>query len=122
MHEGTGLALDLAVLDENGVAWDFSLKRMRDMAEKLIAEHQPTLLVGRPMFTAFSAWQCISRAKRPADIVERELFAGRVHPAWCCKLYRDQLKRALFLHEHPAGATSRSEDCVREVLAPKGVD
>ena len=74
------------------------------------------------MHPALSAWQYINRAKRPADMVKRKLVAGRVHLAWCCKLYCDQIKRgAFFLHEHPAGATSWSEDCVREVLAFDGV-
>ena len=101
-----GLALDLTVRDENGEAWDFSLKRIRDKAERLIAEQQPTLLVGSPLCTKFSAWQYINRAKRPADNVERELVAGRVRLTWGCKLYRDRVKRgAFFLHEHPAGST-----------------
>ena len=65
---------------------------MRDKSEKLIAAQQPTLLVGSLMCTAFLAWQYINRAKRPADVVERELVAGKVHLAWCCKLYRDQIK------------------------------
>ena len=117
-----GLALDLTVLDSNGEPWDFSLKRMRDKAEKLIAAQQPTLLIGSPMCTAFSAWQHINRTKRPADVCERELIAGRVHLAWCCKLYKAQIARgAFFLHEHPGCATSWREDCVREVLALKGV-
>ena len=117
-----GLALDLTVLDSNGEPWDFSLKRMRDKAEKLIATQQPTLLIGSPMCTAFSAWQHINRTKRPADVCERELIAGRVHLAWCCKLYKAQIARgAFFLHEHPGCATSWKEDCVREVLALKGV-
>ena len=50
-----GLALNLTVLDENGEAWDFSLKRMWDKAEKLIATQQRTLLVSSPMCIAFSA-------------------------------------------------------------------
>ena len=45
-----------------------------------------------------------------------------MHLAWCCKLYRNQIKPgAFFLREHPAGATLWSEDCVREVLALNGV-
>ena len=51
---------------------------------------------GSPMCTAFSAWQHINRAKRPADIVEHELVAGRVRLAWCYKLYRGQIKRGAF--------------------------
>ena len=74
------------------------------------------------MCTALSAWQYINRAKRPADVVERELVARRVHIACVCKLYRDQcIRRALVLHEHPEGATFWSEDCMREVLAVSGV-
>ena len=37
-----GLALDLTVKDSNGEAWDFSLKRMRDKAEKMIETQRPS--------------------------------------------------------------------------------
>ena len=55
-------------------------------------------------------------------IVAREKKSGRVHLAWMCKLYLKQLSEGrLFLHEHPANATSRNEECILEVLQHTGV-
>ena len=48
-----GPALDLAVNDENGEAWNFSIQTMRKKAEALI-DHEPSLLlIGSPMCTAW---------------------------------------------------------------------
>ena len=53
-HKGpgidAGLALDLTTTDEEGSAWNFSSASQRDMAEKLLDEHAPTVLtyVGCP--------------------------------------------------------------------------
>ena len=41
-----------------------------------------------------------------------------VHLQWCCRLYLKQIERGTyFLHEHPSGASSWDERCVREVMA-----
>jgi hypothetical protein len=117
-----GLALDLTVPDENGEPWDFSRPSMRIKAEKLLDEQKPTLLIGTPMCTAFSAWQYINNKKRDPQIVESEKKSGRAHLAWMCKLYRKQMSEGrLFLHEHPGSATSWNEECVLEVLQQTGV-
>ena len=112
-----GLALDLTTHDSQGRPWDFSKAEMRAEAERLFDEQQPTLLVGTPMCTAFSTWQFINNTKRDPTIVAAELAAGRLHLAWMCKMYQKQVAAGrLFLHEHPANATSWSEQCVTELL------
>ena len=117
-----GLALDLTVPDENGEPWDFSRRSMRVKAERLLDEQAPTLLIGTPMCTAFSTWQYINNKKRDAKVVASEKKAGRMHLAWVCKLYAKQARAGrLFLHEHPAHATSWNEPCVLEVLQLTGV-
>ena len=117
-----GLALDLTTTNSRGEPWDFSKKAMRDEAEQLVDEQAPLLLVGTPMCTAFSTWQYINNAKRDPDVVAKELAAGRMHLAWMCRMYLKQIAAGrLFLHEHPANATSWNEPCVREVLRADGV-
>ena len=74
------------------------------------------------MCTPFSNIQNINKARRDPAVIEDEVARGRLHLAWCCKLYRQQMSRgACFLHEHPNLAKSWQEPCVREVLALKGV-
>ena len=117
-----GLALDLTVPDENGEPWDFSRPSMRAKAERLLDEQAPLLLIGTPMCTAFSTWQYINNKKRDPRIVAAERKSGLQHLTWMCKLYKKQAQAGrLFLHEHPAHATSWNERCIHEVLQLKGV-
>ena len=70
----------------------------------------------------FSQIQAINKAWRDPRDVEREIIAGRAHLEVRCYLYRKQKARgAYFLHEHPRGATSWRELCVRSVLQQTGV-
>ena len=93
---------------------------MRAKAEDLLDRQKPTVLVGTPLCTAFSTWQFINDKKRDPKVVESEKKAGRVHLAWMCKLYIKQMSEGrLFLHMHPANATSWS--CILEVLQHRGV-
>ena len=51
-----------------------------------------------------------------------ELDAARLHVAWCCKLYHEQMDiGAYFLHEHLRTAQSWQEPYVRSLLARQGV-
>ena len=66
-----GFALDLTTTDENGQAWDFDLKEMREKARLKMRVEKPLLLVGSPMCKAYSAWQRINAQKRDPKVVER---------------------------------------------------
>ena len=126
VHAGIGIipgvALDLTSHDEKVNVWDFSIPAQRKKAERLLAEQQPTLLIGSPMCTPFSNIQNLNKAKRDPSVIEDEIARGRLHLEWCCRLYRQQMQRgAYFLHEHPNLATSWQERCVKEVLVMKGV-
>ena len=47
---------------------------------------------------------------------------ARTHLMFCCQLYRDQLAAGrLFLHEHPATATSWWEPCIQYIMRMSGV-
>ena len=117
-----GTAFDLTSNDSEGNPWDFSIPSQRRKAEAQIEKEKPVLLIGSPMCTPFSNIQNINRAKRDPRIVKEEIDKARLHLAWCCKLYRDQIARgAYFLHEHPRMARSWSEPCVQRVLGMAGV-
>ena len=49
-------ALDLTTHDDDGRHWDFDEDDMRERAWAKIKNEQPTLLIGSPTYTAFSAW------------------------------------------------------------------
>ncbi len=75
------------------------------------------------MCTAFSQLQYISFAKMSAEEVEVVKEYGRKHLEFCMKLYKAQVNQGLyFLHEHPDGASSWNEVCVREVRMMEGVE
>ena len=88
-----GLALDRTVNDENGEAWNFSIPAMRKKAEALIDLHEPLLLIGSPMCTAFSHLQNPNKNRRDPEVIEREMAEARHRLSWCCHLYRKQRPR-----------------------------
>ena len=95
---------------------------MRAKAERRIDEQKPSLLIGTPMCTPWSAWQHLNDKRRPPEVVMSEKDAGRLHLRWMCRLYRKQhFRGGYFLHEHPAQATGWQEPCLQEVLALSGV-
>ena len=74
------------------------------------------------MCAAFSSWQHVNNKVRDPAVVEQEITAGRLHLAFCCRLYAQQVERGCyFLHEHPDGATSWVEPCIQKVLRLRGV-
>ena len=80
---------------------------MRTRAWAKVKESQPMLLIGSPMFTAFSAWQRINNSKRDPEVTSKEYARGLSHLKSECKLYEYQAAHGrYFLHERPAQATS----------------
>ena len=55
-----GMALDLTNCDEDGNAWDFTKKAMRDKAEQMIIDKKALLVIGSPMCSAFSRLQAMN--------------------------------------------------------------
>ena len=99
----------------------FQQKRHAGKARKKFRKVKPDLLVGSPMCTLYSAWQHLNKYKT-MSAYRRRLRDARVHLEFVCELYRDQYRAGrLFLHEHPAGASSWDEQCILEVLGWKGV-
>ena len=51
-----------------------------------------------------------------------QLKEGRAYRAFCCKVYAWQHEYGRkFLHEHPDGAASSDEQCIRDLLRLSGV-
>ena len=53
-----GWSLDLTRDDPTtGLPWDLSKLSVQERVRKLVRSTKPLLLIGSPMYTAFSAWQ-----------------------------------------------------------------
>ena len=117
-----GVAMDITTNDETGMPWDFDDPRQRQKARERLRADKPLVLVGSPMCTAFCRLQAINFAKMDPDRVRAILARARMHLNFVCSLYEEQVKGGrLFLHEHPAAATSWEEPAVRRVLKMQNV-
>ena len=116
-------ALDLRTLKADGSAWDFSKKADRRLARELIDREEPDWLIGSPPCTSFSIWnQSMNFPKMDPQRVQKEMEEGRTHLRFMASLYRKQLlKGKLFLHEHPATATSWKEPEIEALLSHPSV-
>jgi molybdopterin-biosynthesis enzyme MoeA-like protein len=47
-HLIPGFALDLTVLDEDGVPWDFNSLDKREKARRIVREQKPSMVIGSP--------------------------------------------------------------------------
>ena len=52
-----GFALDLTVRRTDGKVWDFSSRKMRDEAKKMVIEREPFMLISFPPCTMYSLLQ-----------------------------------------------------------------
>ena len=99
--------------------WDFEIKEMREKAEKYIEEEKPLLLIGSPMFTAFSQLQRMgARDHHSAEKMRKAVN----HMKFVTKMYEKQMQAGrLFLHEHPASASSWQLACVTKLAEKEDV-
>jgi len=79
-HLMAGFALDLTVLDDDGLPWDFSEEAKRQKARRLVREQRPYMLIGSPACTAFSTWMYRNEAKsRDVAAIRRAKIRAIVH-------------------------------------------
>ena len=110
-----GEAMDLTT------GWDFTLERHRRAAWEYIRRVKPRLIIGSPMCRMFSSLQNITKNKRRPGWDERFVEA-KAHVKFVMEIYEEQRKNGrLFLHEHPAGATSWDMEEVRKMQQKTGV-
>ena len=123
-HVMPGYALDLTTVDPtDGMPWDFSIRKKRIRARKMIREQRPYLVIGSPQCKEFCTWQRLNAARYPDDgqrAAARE--AAVVHLEFVSQLYQDQIDGGrYFLHEHPRWATSWSLRCIEKISNQSGV-
>ena len=111
-------ALDLRTRKSDGSVWNFDLASDRKLARQVVLDLKPTWLIGSPPCTAFSQLNLnlnFPRMKK-AD-VEARVAEGRRHLRFVISLYQLQLEQGRhYLHEHPSGANSLSDDWMLRLL------
>ena len=96
----TGMAMDLTT------GWDFTIERHREAARQYLKKAKPALLIGSPMCKMFSSLQNLSK-KTWNEERQSEYVEAIEHIRFVVSLYKEQVNEGrLFLHEHPAGASS----------------
>ena len=116
-------AMDLATTDEDGKAWDFDKKQMRDRARALIEEQYPYLLIGFPMRTAFCKWHDLNKMRYGPGKYRREYIRAMIHFRFAGGLYKQQIDAGRYLlHEHPYSAKSWNEMCIQNIWRHNAVD
>ena len=103
-----GMSLDLTTNDpDDNKSWDFNDMGKANKARDIVENKRAVLLIGSPLYPAFSSWQHLDFSKMiPAQIREKVEYGVR-HLEFALKLCEIQRKsRLYFLHEHPAYATS----------------
>jgi hypothetical protein len=97
--------------------WDFRLQSHKDAAKAYVENEKPLLIIGSPMCTSFSQLQRLNGGisiERWEEAVE--------HIKFVTELYEVQHKGGrLFLHEHPAQASSWALKSVQDLSTKKGV-
>ena len=114
--------MDIATNDEDGNPWGFTKEEPKRKAVQTFIETEPDLVVGSPLCRDYSPWQRLNVAKssEPEKFAERKKESDE-HLKFVTEVYNLQYYAGrLFLHEHPAGASSWDEQCVKEVLAQLG--
>ena len=117
------MAFDLTLDDgDDGKPWDFDDASKRAKATWIIRTQKPWLLIGSPMCGAFSVLQQINRSRMAQWRWQAMMEHGMKHVAFACELYAEQVKAGrLFLHQHPAYASSWSTEIVEGISKLPGV-
>ena len=94
--------------------WDFDRSSDRAAAVRRIDEEGPSLVIGSPMCTMFSALQNLQLRN---DAGDKRLDNATKHIKFAVAVYRRQKRQGrYFLHEHPHGADSWQMEEVQELL------
>lgn len=118
----SGWSFGFTTCDKHGRPWDFNYKQMRNDAVRLLLEDKPRLLIGSPMCGPFSTMNQINYVRMTEEEKQQKFEYGRRHLELCVKLYEVQWREGRYLlNEHPDGAKSWQEDCVRPFLNRQGV-
>ena len=115
MFEG-GETYDL-FQDKNGKAWDFRKAADRKQVRAEIMEQKPWMVIGSPPCTAFSSLMSFNKNRMDNNKFNKQISEGKLLLNFAVDIYKLQASQGRhFLHEHPAGASSWSERCVKRLL------
>ena len=117
-----GATFDLCE-DEHGVAYDALEASDRQRIRKRVRRDKPFLVVGSPPCTDWCFYNVgINHKKMAPEELKRRLIEREVHLRFAAEIYCMQLAGGRhFLHEHPLGATSWKERCIRVLARVPGV-
>ena len=110
-------AMDLRTFRPDGVPWDFSKKKDRQWARRLIREEKPDWIISSPPCTAFTIlnYNCNYPSMDPQE-ARRRIEEGRCHLRFAMEICRYQLRMGkYFVHEHPLSAKSWVEPEVKAI-------
>ena len=117
---GRKMGLEVGEAMDLTTGWDFTLERHRAAAWEYIRRVKPRLVIGSPMCRMFSSLQNLTKNKRRPEWEERFVEA-KAHLKFMMEVYEEQWKHGrLFLHEHPAGATSWDLEEVKKLEEKTG--
>ena len=117
-----GFAVDLLEEKPSGGHWDLGRPEDVEELERLQEEQDPFLLCGSPPCTPFSRLQAFNKGRSDPAKVQAKLEEGRHHLNTAIAAYRRQMGRGrVFLHEHPASATSWEEPEMKALQGEDGV-
>ena len=99
--------------------WDFRINEHRERDEKYVREKKPFILIGSPECAILSQMQSLSKWGPEKETRYMEAIE---HAIFMIKLYRIQHEEGrVFLHEHPAKATSWKIKEVQSLAAAEGI-
>ena len=99
--------MDKITTPEDDGPWNFDLQADRTRARKWIEDHRPLLVIGSPVCGMFSKLMALNR-KRMGEAKYQDLYRKALgHLDFALSIDKLQIcSGRLFLHEHPADATS----------------
>ena len=109
--------------DEHGVAYDMRKASDRQRIRERVRRDKPFLVVGSPPCVDWCFYNvAFNHKKMTAAELKRRLIEREVHLRFAVEIYCMQLAGGRhFLHEHPLGATSWQEECIRALARTAGV-
>ena len=111
-----GEAMDLT----NG--WDFRIQRHTEAALRYIREAKPKLVIGRPECRLFSPLQNPTKHLDETGEQKEQRVEAIEHIKLVVEIYKQQPEHnILFLHKHPAQASSWDIDELRKMANEEGV-
>ena len=98
-HFVLGFALNLTVVDpSDGLPWDFRRKSKRDRVTALLRRQKPCMLIGSPVWKAFSTLQILNPARtRDAAAMDRAPAVAMRHLDFVVSFYREKIGGGRYL-------------------------